>query len=159
MSIEPGNTIEQMLKLGELAAAINIKTDDPDVRPLIPNAEAAGFSAFESRGHYPINHLVAIRDEVLDAYPDVANAVFNAFVESKNLYFERLRAGSIDNLTAADQLHLRMMDMVDDPLPYGIARNRAVLENLIAHATSQEILRKPTEIDAVFESSTLKLMG
>ena len=97
--------------------------------------------------------------EVLDEYPDVATAVFNAFAESKYLYLERLRGGSIENLTAADQLHLRMMEMMDDPLPYGISPNRAVLENLIANAASQEILRKPTEIESVFESSTLELTG
>ncbi len=100
--IEPGTTIEQMLKLGELAAAINIKTDDPDVRPLIPNADEAGIAAFESRGHYPINHLVVIRNEVLDALPDVANAVFDAFAESKRLYLERLRAARIYSLTSSD---------------------------------------------------------
>ena len=157
--IEPGTTIEQMLNSGQLAAAINIKTDDPDVQPLIPNAKEAGLAAFESRGHFPINHLIVIRDEVLDAYPDVANAVFNAFAVSKNLYLEQLRAGRIENLTAADQLHLRMMDKVDDPLPYGIAPNRAVLENLIANATRQGILRKATEIESVFEPSTLELTG
>ena len=155
--IKSGKTIEQMLGTGELAAAINIKTDDSDFRPMIPNPQAAGIAAFESRGHYPINHLVVIRDEVLDAHPGVAAAVFNAFAESKNLYLERLRKGTIENLTAADQLHIQMMDKVGDPLPYGIEPNRSVLENLIAHATSQGILKKPTEIESVFAPSTLEL--
>lgn len=155
--IEQGKTIEQMLKLGELAAAINIKTENADLQPLLPNALQAGIAAFESRGHYPINHLVAIRDEVLDARPDVATAVFNAFAESKNLYLERLRKGAIEDLTAADKFHLKMMDMMDDPLPYGIAPNRAVLENLIANATSQGILRKPAAVESVFEPTTIEL--
>ena len=63
----------------------------------------------------------------------------------------------IENLTATDQFHMHMMDKIDDPLPYGIAPNRAVLENLIANATSQGILRKATVIESVFESSTLGL--
>lgn len=155
--VEPGKTIEQMLGTGELAAAINIKTDDANVEPLIPNALEAGFAAFESRGHYPINHLIAVRDEVLDAHPGVAAAVFNAFAESKNLYLERLREGRIQNLTSVDQLHMRMLDIASDPLPYGITPNRHVLENLIAHATTQGILRKPTEIESVFAPSTLEL--
>ncbi len=155
--IESGKTIEQMLGSGKLAAAINIKTDGADVQPLIPDAQEAGIAAFESRGHYPINHLVVVRDEVLDAYPGVAAAVFNAFAKSKNLYLERLRQGTIEDLTAADQLHIQMMEIAGDPLPYGIAPNRAVLENLIAHATRQGILRKPTEIESVFAPSTLQL--
>ena len=155
--IEPGKTIEQMLGTGELAAAINIKTDDTDVQPLIPDAQEAGIAAFKRHGHYPINHLIALRDDVLDAHPGVAAAVFNAFAESKNLYLERLRAGKIDSLTTTDQLHMRMMDKLGDPLPYGIAPNRAVLENLVAHATRQGILRKPAGIDSLFEPSTLEL--
>ena len=106
--VEPGKTIEQMLGTGELAAAINIKTDDAKLEPLIPNALEAGIAAFKSRGHYPINHLIAVRDEVLDAHPGVAAAVFNAFAESKNLYLERLREGEIQNPTSVDQLHMRM---------------------------------------------------
>jgi 4,5-dihydroxyphthalate decarboxylase len=48
-----------------------------------------------------------------------------------------------------------MMEKLGDPLPYGIEPNRAVLENLIAHASHQGILRKPTEVDSVFAASTL----
>ncbi len=157
LSIEPGKSIEQLLGSGELAAAINITTDDVNVEPLIPNALEAGFAAFKSRGHYPINHLVVVRDEVLDAHPGVAMAVLNAFAESKNLYLERLREQRIKKLTSEDQLHIRMMEIAGDPLPYGIAPNRAVLENLIAHATAQQILRKPTEIESLFAPSTLEL--
>ena len=155
MPIEPDKTIEQMLSSGELAAAINIATDSTDFRPLIPNAREAGIAAFESRGHYPINHLVVIRDDVLDTQPNVATAVFDAFAESKNIYLDRLRNGTIESLTQADQLHLQMMEKLGDPLPYGIEPNRAVLENLINHATDQGILRKPAEVDSVFAASTL----
>ena len=153
--IGPGKTIEQMLDAGELAAAINIKSDGSDFRPLIPNALKAGIAAFEGRGHYPINHLVVIRDEVLDAHPNVAIAVFDAFSESKKIYLDRLRGGIIESLTEADQLHLKIMEKLGDPLPYGIEPNRAVLENLINHATKQGILRKPAEVDSVFAASTL----
>jgi len=157
--IEPGKTIEQMLGTGELAAAINIATDDADVEPLIPDALEAGIAAFERRGHYPINHLVAVRDDVLDAHPGVAVAVFNAFADSKKLYLERLRKGRIENPTSVDEFHSRMMRITDDPLPYGIEKNRGVLENLVAHATAQGILQKTVEIESVFASSTLELIG
>ncbi|MEE8529025.1 MAG: ABC transporter substrate-binding protein [Gammaproteobacteria bacterium] len=155
--IEPGKTIEQMLSTGELAAAINIKTDDANVEPLIPNALEAGIAAFKRRGHYPINHLIAVRDELLAAHPGVAAAVFNAFVESKKLYLERLREGRIKEPTGVDELHIRIMEIAGDPLPYGIAPNRRVLENLITHATTQKILKKTVEIESVFAPSTLEL--
>ncbi len=155
--IEPGKTIEQLLSAGELLAAINIQTDDPDVQPLIPNALEAGFAAFDRRGHYPINHLIVVRDEVLERYPELAVAMFNAFAESKNLYLEQLREEPAKDLTGADEIYLRMMRLAGDPLPYGIAPNRAVLENLIAHARTQQILKKPVTIESLFALSTLEL--
>lgn len=148
--MEEGKTIEGMLESGELAAAINIKTDNPDIQPIIPDPLEAGIAAFRQRGHYPINHLIVIRDEILETYPDVAVAVFDAFAESKRLYLEKLRAGTIENPSEMDRLYTRMLEFMDDPLPYGIAPNRHVLENLIGHASTQQILRKPVAIEDVF---------
>src|SRR5690349_918708 len=56
--IAPGATIEGLLRGGELAAAIGVQVDAPEVKPLIPNAKEAGFEALRQHGHYPINHTV-----------------------------------------------------------------------------------------------------
>lgn len=157
--IEDGATIEDQLAAGDLAAAVNIKTDDPRFRPLIENPLEAGIAAFRRSGHYPINHLVAIRDDVLEANPEVGVALFDAFKESRDRYLDRLKSGQIENLDAADRLHLRLIELGADPLPYGIEPNRAVLEELIGHAMTQSILRKPVDIDSLFAPSTLELSG
>jgi 4,5-dihydroxyphthalate decarboxylase len=157
--LEPGKTLEQLLATGELAAVIGLKTKLADLQPLIPNALDAGIAAFERRGHYPINHLVVVRDETLTLYPEVAVAIFNAFVEAKGLYLERLKEGRIENPTEMDDLHLRMMAIAGDPLPYGVEPNRHVLESLISHATAQEILKKPVEIESLFAPATHGLGG
>src|SRR5436190_20130300 len=67
--IAPGAKMGDMLVSGELAAAIGVEIDHPDVTPLIPNALEAGLAALRTRGHYPINHAIVVRDELLDAYP------------------------------------------------------------------------------------------
>src|SRR5690606_38721592 len=79
VGIRDGETIENLLQDGELAAAINIKADHPDIVPLIEDPLEAGMAAWRSRGHYPINHLIVVRDAVLDASPEVAPALFAAF--------------------------------------------------------------------------------
>ena len=159
VSIEPGSTIEGLLAAGELAAAINIESDDPDIQPLIPNPLEAGIAAFKDRGHYPINHLVVVRDDVMNEHPGAAVAIFNAFAEAKAQYLEQLREGAIEDPTGIDELHLRMMELMGDPLPYGIEPNIAVLENLIEHAETQKILRKPMRIESVFAPETLELVA
>jgi 4,5-dihydroxyphthalate decarboxylase len=157
--IEPGKKMADMLIAGELAAAIGVDVEHPDVKPLIPDAAEAGLKALRERGHYPINHLVVIKDELLEKNPDLAADVFNAFAESKRLYVERLKAGQIDKLTGVDKVHQRVMEIAGDPLPYGIEPNRKVLEQLIQHALTQRIITRPVAVDELFAPATRKLVG
>ncbi len=152
--IEPGKKMGDMLASGELAAAIGIEVDSPDVKPLIPDALEAGLAALHKRGHYPINHTVVIKDELIAKHPDLAADVFNAFAESKRRYLERLKAGKIEKPTEADAVHKRVMEITGDPLPYGIAPNRKVLENLVQHALTQGIITKPVTVEELFAPST-----
>jgi 4,5-dihydroxyphthalate decarboxylase len=157
--IEPGKTMADMLASGELAAAIGVETKSPDVQPLIPAALEAGLSALRRNGHYPINHLVVIKDELIAQHPDLAADVFNAFAESKRRYVEPLKAGQIAKPTDVDDVHRRVMEITGDPLPYGIAPNRKVIEELIGHALTQGIITKPVTVEELFAPSTLGLMG
>src|SRR5690349_15969926 len=58
--IGAGKDMTELLVGGELAAAIGVEVDHPDVAPLIPNARDAGLEALRTRGHYPINHLIVV---------------------------------------------------------------------------------------------------
>jgi 4,5-dihydroxyphthalate decarboxylase len=158
--IEKGKKMADMLVSGELVAAIGVDVDHPDVKPLIPNAEEAGLSALRKRDHYPINHTVVIKDELIEKYPELAADVFNAFAESKRLYVDRLKAGKIEKMTEADETAKRVMEITGrDPLPYGLEANRKVLENLIQHALTQRIITKPITVEELFAPSTHKLVG
>jgi 4,5-dihydroxyphthalate decarboxylase len=159
VSIAAGETIEEQLESGTLAAAINIKADRPNFQSMIEAPGEASMAAYKGRGHYPINHLIVVRDDVLDAHPELAIALFDAFTESKNQYLNKLRSGSLENPDATDKLYLRLLELGDDPLPYGIHSNRRVLENLIAHAETQKILTRPVEIESLFAPATHTLTG
>jgi 4,5-dihydroxyphthalate decarboxylase len=155
--IEPGKKMEDMLVSGELAAAIGVDVKSPDVQPLIPNALDAGLAALRQRGHYPINHTVVIKDELLATHPGLAADVFDAFARSKRVYLDRLKAGQIDKPTAVDDVHRRVMEITGDPLPYGVATNRKVLDELIGHAVTQGIVARRVGVDELFHPSTREL--
>ena len=158
--IEPGRKIADMLIAGELAAAIGVEVDHPDVKPLIPDAAEAGYAALRARGHYPANHLIVVRNDLLESEPGLAAAVFEAFAESKRRYVARLQAGAIDKPTAADQLHRRVMETTGaDPLPYGIAPNRPMLEEWIDHCLSQGIITRRVAVDDLFAPGSLGLVA
>jgi 4,5-dihydroxyphthalate decarboxylase len=157
--LEAGKKMEDMLISGELVAAIGLDVKSPDVAPLIPNALETGLKALRERGHYPINHLVVIKDELIAKYPDLAADVFNAFAESKRLYVDRLKAGKIEKPTEVDEVHKKVMAITGEPLPYGVEPNRKVIEELIGHALAQGIITKPVTVDELFVPSTRGLTG
>ncbi|WP_326836470.1 hypothetical protein VSH64_16420 [Amycolatopsis rhabdoformis] len=156
---EPGKDLVELLLAGELDAVVNVKTDSPDVVPLLAEPVEAGFTALRERGLYPINHLVVVKDEVLDAHPGAAKALFDAFAEAKRRYVEQLRAGVVE--TADDRMYSRVLAETGgaDPLPYGIEPNRAVLELLADQALAQHILTKPVAVEALFAPATRDLVG
>jgi ABC-type nitrate/sulfonate/bicarbonate transport system substrate-binding protein len=152
--VESGRTLEGMLRTGELAAVIGADLDAPDVVPLLP--ADAGIDALRTRGLYPINHLVVVKDELLEARPELAADIFDAFARAKQLYVERLRDGQVD--AAADRMYARVMQMTGaDPLPYGIEPNRAVLEELLGHAVAQRILERPVVLEELFAPATREM--
>jgi ABC-type nitrate/sulfonate/bicarbonate transport system substrate-binding protein len=150
----PGGDLAQMVGTGELAAAIGV--EDSGLGPLIPNAAEAGFEALRRRGHYPINHLIVVKDELLEEHPGLASQLFEAFAEAKNIYVQRLREDAIAEPTATDRMHMRVLEITaGNPLPYGIEPNRAVLEELIDHAVRQKILTRRPRLETLFAEGTL----
>jgi 4,5-dihydroxyphthalate decarboxylase len=158
--IEPGRKMADLLVGGELAAAIGVDVDAPHIAPLIPDAAEAGYAALQATGHYPINHLVVVKDELLARHPGLARAVFDAFAQSKRLYVERLRAGTLDKPTAVDEMHRRVMAITGaDPLPYGIEPNRGALAQALAAMRDQGIVDRPGSLEELFHPETHGLVA
>jgi 4,5-dihydroxyphthalate decarboxylase len=116
--------------------------DSPDVKPLVPNSAAAGLDALRSRGLYPINHTVVVKNDVLHAHPELARDLFEAFSEAKRLYLDRVD----------DPMLLEVNAIIGDPLPYGIEPNRKMLEAIVQYAGEQGIIRQSFAVDELFVS-------
>jgi 4,5-dihydroxyphthalate decarboxylase len=85
---------------------------------------------------------VVVKDDLLDAHPDLARDLLEAFIEAKRLYMDRL----------GDPLLLRVKEIIGDPLPYGVEDNRQMLEALVQYATEQRIIRRSFALDELFVS-------
>ena len=154
--MEPGQDLAELLTAGELAAAVGV--DGDGFATVIPDAEEAGFAALRDRAHYPINHLIVVRDELLAQHPGVAADLFDAFGRAKDLYVDRLRDQAIEQPTATDRMYARVLELTGrDPLPYGIDANRATIDELIDHAVRQRILARRPDVESLFAHETLGL--
>ena len=158
VKLSRGLTLEEAVVAGEVAAAIGVQVTHPDVAPLLADAAELGFRRLARDGHYPINHLLVVNDAVLHAYPDLAVRLFEALAAAKRPYVERLRAGAIATPSKADRTYRRVLEITGgDPLPYGIAPNRAMLEALMGYAREQGILSRPFALEELFAPGTTAL--
>jgi len=156
VSAPEGRSLEELLLAGELDAVVNADLQHDGVVPLLP--DSATWDSFRETGFVPVNHLIVIRDELLEANPGLATAVFDAFVAAKQPYLERLRYG--EGEARQDRLLRQAMEISGaDPLPYGIEPNRAVLDKLMENAIAQGILTRPATLADVFAAETLDLVG
>jgi 4,5-dihydroxyphthalate decarboxylase len=154
---QAGTNLGAMVANGELAAAVGVgRVDSPDVKPLIPNAHEAEASWYRKTGIYPINHTVVVKDTLLQADPTLAPRLFTAFKEAKAAFLRRLSSGA--ELSGDEQALAQRRSLVgDDPLPYGLARNRPALEAVIRFAHDQQILPRLVSPEEMFPSNTLDL--
>ncbi|MDF1608177.1 hypothetical protein PZ897_08320 [Hoeflea sp. YIM 152468] len=162
--IKEGRSLREDLQTGVLPATVGFFPQDipeqyTDIVPLHSNGMEAGLRAYDQRGHYPINHLIVVRNDVLARHPELPVALFEAFTESKKIYVDQLRAGEIEAPTDIDRMHDRILDRGDDPLPYGIEPNRALLEGYLEQCQSQGVLSRPVTLESLFEPTTRRLLG
>jgi 4,5-dihydroxyphthalate decarboxylase len=112
---------------------------------LISDAAKAEAVWFARTGIYPIHGMVVVKTEVLARHPRIARSLFNAFLEAKNAYLRRLIGGEAD--APDDRRYRALSALVGDPLPYGLAANRASIEALATYALQQRLLADPMSMN------------
>jgi 4,5-dihydroxyphthalate decarboxylase len=139
--LEAGRDLGKAVVDGELPAAVgDVKADG--LVPLIADAEEAAEREARERRNWPVNHLVVVRDELLEQHPAVAPALFDAFERAKDVYVE---SGDLQ------PLHARAAELIGgDPMPFGLEANRDVVEELLDHAVAQKILRRRPPLEELF---------
>ncbi len=152
-----GANLGEMLVKGELAAAIGVgAVDSPDVKPLIPSPREAEAAWYRKTGIYPVNHTVVVKDSLLQSDPTLAPRLFGAFKNAKAVFLKQLDSGATLP-TDAQAIAQRRGVVGDDPLPYGLARNRKALEAIIQFARDQKILPRGVTPEEMFPRNTLDL--
>jgi 4,5-dihydroxyphthalate decarboxylase len=163
-----GKSLQSMMKAGEIQAGFTgpagvgragppISGWDKDSAAaavadtypeLIANVEQVEADWFRRSGIYPIHGLVVVKDEHIKNYPWLARSLMDAFMASKASYLRQLRGGHGDS--PEDKRYRNFLSLMSDPLPYGMAANRASIEALVTYSLQQKLIPSRPQLDQVF---------
>ena len=140
-------------RAGKPTAGWDAKKIPPaDYPDLFPDAKSLESAWYKKTGIYPMHGTIVVKDSVLREHPWVARSLHDAYTAAKNEWLAELRAGTAN--AATDKKYRDLMPLVgDDPLPFGIASNRATIEALESYAFKQRLIPRRMSIDELFVDS------
>jgi 4,5-dihydroxyphthalate decarboxylase len=136
--IPSGKKLAQMMLGGEIAAAIlgNDMPNDPRIRTIIPEPQAAAQDWYKREHVVPINHMFVVHSDLSQRHPDVVRELFRMIVESR---------------AAAPANALKTIP------PFGLEANRKALRMAIDWSLEQKIIPRRLEVDELFDEVTASL--
>lgn len=171
--VPDGETLGSMLAKGTLEAALPSpypgmasrlnRTEEGDlvemegVARLFRDPLAETRRYFEAHGYLHFNHVVILRDEIIERVPEAAKDVFDAFVEAKELAYAD-RDGLRRSILLFAQFHLETQDAIygKDPVPYGYAANEQAIRRLTEFSHGQGLIVERPEPRSLFAAELLE---
>jgi len=132
---------------------------NPIVARLFPDCRQVERAYFAKTGIFPIMHVVAVRDDVIDQHPRLPDAVFNAYSQAKQMNFDHLNklGWAMVSLPWFSQEFEETRELMGDNYwPYGIEPNRKTLETLFRYSYEQGLASRELTVEELFHPSTLE---
>ncbi|HUK41855.1 MAG TPA: hypothetical protein VLX11_12440 [Candidatus Acidoferrales bacterium] len=126
------------------------------IKALFPDRMAEGARFHRQHGFLPVNHAYIVRGDVYRANPWVAASLYEAFVKARAVARENLLEQIPTALVFAPEYLAMTQELVgDDPFPYGIKANTAMLETVTEYSHEQGLTPRKMKIEELFAKETL----
>lgn len=149
--------VGDMLESGEIGAMMTPHPPKPvlrgskKIRRLFADPKAEDLRYFRKNGFFPIMHVVAFKNEILERYPDAARSLFAAFEQAKTLCREFYADPNWSWLAWGRQAFEEQQKLLgDDPWPYGLEKNRANLERFAGYSLDQGLMAQQMAVEDLF---------
>lgn len=149
---------EQMKSYMEKSTTAVLSTSK--VKRLFPDRKAEAKRYFKKTGFFPINHVIIVRKELVDANPWIATNLFNAFVRSKQICFEinKKKTEMPHSFVWLEDLYDEINEVFgDDPFPYGFKANSKILDAMTTYSNEQGLTPRKLEPAELFFPNTIDL--
>jgi 4,5-dihydroxyphthalate decarboxylase len=160
--LKPGQKMGAMLERGEIDALMvphpphEALRGGGSIRRLFADAKAEEIQYFQKNGYYPIMHVVAFKDEVLRANPQLAPSVMAAFDRAKEICLEYYDDPNWSRFVWGRHLFEEERKAFGaDPWPHGVKKNRANLERFIDYSLDQGLMERKLDVEELFAATTL----
>ncbi|MCH8055506.1 MAG: 4,5-dihydroxyphthalate decarboxylase [Deltaproteobacteria bacterium] len=160
--LPPGKKIGTMLEQGEVDALMiphppqAVVRGSDKIRRLFSDPKQEELQYFRKNGFYPIMHVVAFKDEVLNQHPWLARGIMEAFEKAKEVCKHYYDDPNWSRLAWGRHLFEEERRLLgEDPWPYGVKRNRANLERFMGYSLDQGLIGKKLVVEDLFAPSTL----
>ncbi len=157
--IPSDQTLWSLMQRGEIDAIIAPRAPealiagDPGVRRLFQDTKAAEQAYFARTGIFPIMHLLGVRNDVLERYPDLPRRLFDAFEDARRhtvrelnqvAYFYVMLPWLVDHLAETKRI------MGEDYWSYGVEANRHVIETMCRYSHEQGLASRRLAVEELF---------
>jgi len=111
---------------------------------------------FKKTGVVPANHVIVAQRRLLEQHADLAAELFRLFSASKEAAYEKeARRGPAYLYFEGTDPASQAATYGEDPFPFGISRNRPMLEMLFRNSNEEGLTRKLAAIEDVFFTGSL----
>jgi 4,5-dihydroxyphthalate decarboxylase len=163
--IGPQQTLSQMLLDGEIDALYTARMPSSflkgggKVKRLFEDYEPVERNYFRETGIFPIMHTVALRRDVYEAHPWIAQSMMKALVASQQrCYADLYETAALKTMLPWLTAHVEQAkrEMGDDFWPYGYERNEATLRTFLRYSFEQGLSKRLLEPRELFAPQTLE---
>jgi 4,5-dihydroxyphthalate decarboxylase len=164
MKIREGKTLDGMLVNGEIQALVtarnpaSFKEGSPEVERLFPDFKKEEEEYYIRTGLFPIMHVIVIRRPFYEKRPWIAESLYKAFLEAKDLCYLNLNETGALKYTLAwlwAEYEKELDILGEDFWSYGLLRNRKTLETLISYSYEQGLTQRMVPLKEMFVKETL----
>jgi 4,5-dihydroxyphthalate decarboxylase len=158
-------TLSRMLEAGEIDALYTARAPSTygdgrgRVRRLFENYSAVERDYYQRTRIFPIMHTVAIRRDVYERHPWVAQCLYKAFLESQREVYRALEdTAALKFMLPWLHEHVAQTQqaMGKEFWPYGLALNEGVLTTFLRYHYEQGLSRRQLEPRDLFAPETLE---
>ncbi len=162
--IAPDKFLSQMLDDGELDAMFTARAPScftngsPHVARLFENYREVEEAYYQKTGIFPIMHTVILKREIYLKNPWIAMNLYKAFCEAKKTLMQAYSQTHALHVTLPwvhDEIERTQKTLGADWWPYGVQKNRHVLETFLRYHHEQGLSKRLMTLEELFAPETL----